>query len=748
VPVKWRRGRAESRGVHIVTHPFKSGRARTLLRIATVLGLLAAVFPATMPASYTLSVPGTLHAVVRVGGRSGPAPASAPGSGAKPSVTRGTLPFTATHLGFEWHGEEQGPEVRTSADGRHWSGWTRLTVLEDLSDPQARDWFSDLVGGHGARYVEIRDPLGREVSVSDINVEDGPSRTVVVPRGAQAATPGLQIVTRAEWGADESIRKPGRTFARVQKIFVHHTADPYDISDPKGAMRAIYAYHVQSRGWDDIGYNYLIDAQGTVYEGRWARDYAPGEIHSGEDRVGRGVVGAQVDNYNTGTIGVSMMGNFDTSPPTQAAMDSLDAFLAWKADRYGINPLGNAPYVNPSSGTTGTFPNIAGHRDAGVTACPGQYLYDLLPNVRSRVEDRIRAVTAGTPPAMPTGVQLTPGGATRDTTPAASGAVSRSAVKVDLVFEGSQPSSRRVVSVTAKDGSFLVGNDQYGGTGLVEDKYAVRAVAYDAEGRASEAAPVADDYIVSLVGLPQGYWVMGRDGGIFSYGGAKFLGSTGDKRLNAPPVGFDAAPKGDGYWLVASDGGIFAFGNAPFLGSTGGIRLNKPVVDMASTGDGGGYWLVATDGGIFAFGDAPFLGSTGGIRLNKPIVGMAATPSGNGYWLVASDGGIFSFGDARFWGSTGNIRLAQPIVGMTPTVSGNGYWLAASDGGIFAFGDARFSGSFPSINVKETAVRVQGAGGGYYLLAQNGTVRSFGPVPLFGNPAGLGIVAKDMAVAW
>ncbi|HEY8201106.1 MAG TPA: peptidoglycan recognition family protein, partial [Actinomycetota bacterium] len=494
-----------------------------------------------------------------------------------------------------------------------------------------------------------------------------------------------------------------------------------------------------------IGYNYLIDPQGVVYEGRWARDYAPGEVHSGEDRDGRGVVGAQVESYNTGSIGVAIMGTFDTSPPTPAAMDSLEGFLAWKADRYGLDPLGGATYVNPSSGATATFPNIAGHRDANATACPGQALYDLLPSVRSEVEKRIRATSANSAPSMPTGTELVPGSATKDTTPSVNGAVSRSAVRVDVIFEGSQPSSRRVVTVTPSGGSFFVGDAQYGGTGLAEDKYSVRAIAYDAGGRASETAPVADGYIVSLAGLPTGYWVMGRDGGIFSYGSARFFGSTGDRVLNAPAVGFDATPKGDGYWFVASDGGIFAFGGAGFFGSTGNLRLNRPVVGMAATRDGGGYWLVASDGGIFAFGNAPFRGSTGGIRLNRPIVGMAATPSGGGYWLVASDGGIFSFGDAAFLGSTGNIRLSQPIVGMTPTPSGKGYWLAASDGGIFAFGDARFWGSFPSTGVKQTAVAVKAGGDGYYLLSQDGTVRSFGPAPLFGNPAALGVTARAIA---
>ena len=190
-----------------------------------------------------------------------------------------------------------------------------------------------------------------------------------------------------------------------------------------------------------------------------------------------------------------------------------------------------------------------------------------------------------------------------------------------------------------------------------------------------------------------GYWLVGTDGGIFSYGDAKFFGSTGDVKLNRPIVGMAATPTGKGYWFVASDGGIFSFGDAKFYGSTGAVKLNKPIVGMAPTPSGKGYWFVASDGGIFSFGDAKFYGSTGDVKLNKPIVGMAASPTGNGYWFVASDGGIFTFGDAKFFGSTGDVKLAKPIVGMAASPSGRGYWFVASDGGIFNFGDASFLGS-------------------------------------------------------
>src|SRR5581483_4868954 len=193
-----------------------------------------------------------------------------------------------------------------------------------------------------------------------------------------------------------------------------------------------------------------------------------------------------------------------------------------------------------------------------------------------------------------------------------------------------------------------------------------------------------------------GYWLVARDGGVFAYGDAPFVGSTGGIRLNQPIVGMASPPRtGSGYWLVGADGGIFAFGRAGFFGSTGGARLNQPIVGMAATPSGQGYWLVARDGGVFAFGDAPFFGSTGGTRLNRPVVGMAATPTGGGYWLTAADGGVFAFGDATFAGSGADRpnAAANPVVGMAATPTGAGYWLAGRDGGVFAYGDAVFYGS-------------------------------------------------------
>jgi subtilisin family serine protease len=203
----------------------------------------------------------------------------------------------------------------------------------------------------------------------------------------------------------------------------------------------------------------------------------------------------------------------------------------------------------------------------------------------------------------------------------------------------------------------------------------------------------------------KGYWLAASDGGIFSYGNATFLGSTGAIALNKPIVGMAATPSGKGYWMVASDGGIFAFGDAAFFGSTGNIHLNKPIVGMAVTRTGHGYWMVASDGGIFAFGDAPFFGSTGNLRLNRSIVDLAPSPDGDGYWMVASDGGVFAFGGSAFYGSPTGTAGGN-VIGLAPTPTGDGYWIVGSDGSVYNFGGAQYFGGLGGVPLNRPIVGV------------------------------------------
>jgi hypothetical protein len=276
--------------------------------------------------------------------------------------------------------------------------------------------------------------------------------------------------------------------------------------------------------------------------------------------------------------------------------------------------------------------------------------------------------------------------------------------------------------------------------------FAFSAPAANADAPAT-ASPAAIHQSSSTV---PAYWLVATDGGIFSFGGAPYFGSTGGKALNEPIVGMAATPDGGGYWLVASDGGVFTFGDAQFFGSTGAIHLNRPIVGMTPTPDGRGYWLVASDGGIFAFGDAKFYGSTGAMTLNKPIVGMSATTDGGGYWLVASDGGIFAYGDATFWGSTGHITLNQPIVTMIAGPTGLGYILVAADGGTFSFGTAPFYGSLGGIPLKHSIVTASATPGdtGYWFSDGTGEVSAFGQASYYGSaPSDLSHPIVGMAEA-
>jgi hypothetical protein len=156
-------------------------------------------------------------------------------------------------------------------------------------------------------------------------------------------------------------------------------------------------------------------------------------------------------------------------------------------------------------------------------------------------------------------------------------------------------------------------------------------------------------------------------------------------QLQFGPADDSGNPNVSGYWLVGADGGVFTFGSATFHGSTGGQPLNAPVTGITSTPGGKGYWLLGADGGVFSFGDARFYGSLGATRVSARTVGVAATPTGKGYWLFGAGGRVAAFGDAPFLGSSSS---PSGVVGGAPTPTGKGYWLIAGDGTLTAFGDA------------------------------------------------------------
>ena len=561
------------------------------------------------------------------------------------------MPFELSHVGVHWKGSEEAVvEGRWKLAGEsRWSDWQQLPVSHDLYDEATGTVYAGLLRADGATEFETRVVSGqaRDITVAAIDTEHGPRHLVPAPvlktpsAGASIANAKVgppPIVTRSQWGADETLRSGTPGFATLRKMIVHHTDTPNGDPNPAATVRAIYAFHTQSRGWDDIGYNFLVDEQGRVYEGRWARNYAAGEVHNGEDANGRGVIGAHAEGANTGSVGIALLGTFSAASPTQAAVNGLQAVLSWKADRHDIDPTGASNYTKADGTVLVNLPNISGHRDTKSTDCPGDVLWGKLPQIRQQVQHIVMAAHGSTPGYW----------------------------------------------VALKDGGVLsFGNAPYFGS----------------MGGAAMNAPIVG---MAATTTGKGYWLLASDGGIFSFGDAKFHGSTGGWKLNSPVIAITPTPTGGGYWLVAADGGIFSFGDARFFGSTGGSKLNAPVLGMAATRTGGGYWLFARDGGIFSYGDAAFHGSTGGWKLNSPVFGMDADASGKGYWLVARDGGMFAFDVPFWGSVPGlRLGSYAGAVAMKATTTGRGYYVLAADGWVAAFGDARDYGSktYPVGNV-------------------------------------------------
>jgi N-acetylmuramoyl-L-alanine amidase len=307
--------------------------------------------------------------------------------GARSASLRLDLP--ATHAMLSWSGPEGSGVSYRVAVGRRWR------VAPESHDMEAanRHYSSPLLLNR-TRHIEWRSFGGAKGVVLDyVNTLDGPLRRIEIPAVARAGAREPNVVTRAEWGADESLaRRTGgceRSFYPVQQLFVHHTVTSNYDPDPAATVRAIYHFHTQSRGWCDIGYNFLVAQNGQIFEGRWARSYRPWEVHDGEDGADRVVTGAHVSSFNSGSVGVSVLGNYQNTRIGDATRRSLVRLLAWEADRHNLKPRAAHTYRNPSTGQTRYLPFIAGHRDAGQTSCPGTRLYRSLPSIRRSVARQI-----------------------------------------------------------------------------------------------------------------------------------------------------------------------------------------------------------------------------------------------------------------------------------------------------------------------------------------------------------------------
>jgi Peptidase A4 family len=314
--------------------------------------------------------------------------------------------------------------------------------------------------------------------------------------------------------------------------------------------------------------------------------------------------------------------------------------------------------------------------------------------------------------------------------------------ELPTVLGEAQPTLPNFGSVTFSDMTFdPVGTVALTQIDMVDKSSNVIATAGPASGT---PASFTDSYVPSQ----RGYWLVGSDGGIFTFGSAQFHGSTGSLHLQRPVVGIVPTADHGGYWLDASDGGVFAYGDTQFYGSIPGLgfhpagsglpnSLNAPIVGMVPSNDDNGYFMVASDGGVFAFGDAQFAGSCPGIGgCSGKAVAVMPDQSGHGYWLVTSSGNVYTFGDAPYFGAPGHGIVTSAV----PSPDGLGYQVLLANGQVYSYGDAAADGAPPATDFNgfdpATSIFSTSDGAGYWVTSGLGAVYNFGDAPNYGGMTG------------
>ena len=307
----------------------------------------------------------------------------------------GVEPFKL--LGVTWRGGSAAEKrkltvlVRTHSDDG-WTAWQALDTAPPASPTEAdtaRGGTEPLWTGESDGYevrVDVRRgslPRGLRVDL----IEPGTSAADETPGGrapmqsASAASSQPVIYSRAQWGADERLRREAPSYnATIKAGFVHHTAgsNNYTADEVPQILRAIYAYHVKGNGWSDIGYNFLVDKFGRIWEGR-----AGG--------IDRAVLGAHTGGFNVDSFAVSAIGNYDKTAVPAVTIDSISRVLAWKLGSYFRDPNATTTLTSQGGGTSryaaGTRVRVdvvAGHRDVGKTTCPGANIYSQMSTIRQQ----------------------------------------------------------------------------------------------------------------------------------------------------------------------------------------------------------------------------------------------------------------------------------------------------------------------------------------------------------------------------
>ena len=317
----------------------------------------------------------------------------------------GRLPTTTHSMGaLTGTDGDEAPVVgiRSRRDGS-WTPWVPVPPLADIPEGEAagadRVWGTDLMWIGRANGVQIRVEGRRPRDLTLVLLYPQPRSSDDLPPEVSARTarresedprvPRPDLVTREEWGANESLRDGDPTYNHTLKqVHVHHTvnANDYARRDVPALIRGMYAYHTQSLGWSDIGYNFLVDRFGRAFVGRAG---GPRKL----------VRGAHTLGFNAESTGISAIGNYETVQPSDGMLNAIAAIAAWKLDRFDRDPKGTIRVESEGSdkyrtGRVVRLPVIDGHRDTNDTACPGGHLYEALPKVRRCAARLIEAARA------------------------------------------------------------------------------------------------------------------------------------------------------------------------------------------------------------------------------------------------------------------------------------------------------------------------------------------------------------------
>lgn len=319
----------------------------------------------------------------------GPSATSAPTRVVAMTPERSTAPFRV--LGVTWRGSAA-PDLTAWVRTRHagaWSPWQEVhSDASHAPDPGTAEAAHER-GGTEPLIVEPSDGVQLRVDSAAAAPQDlaldlvdpgtSPADASVgqqPPASAQASGSRPAVYTRAQWGADESLRRANPEYGTIRVGFVHHTAgsNTYTQADVPAIIRGIYAYHVNGRGWNDIGYNFLVDKYGRMWEGRYG----------GMDKP---VIGAHTGGYNSQSFAMSALGTFNTTVPPSAMLTAYNKLYAWKLSLHRVDPLGSTVMTDADGYPTRTYRNISGHRDyndgSNNTECPGDALYAKINGIRS-----------------------------------------------------------------------------------------------------------------------------------------------------------------------------------------------------------------------------------------------------------------------------------------------------------------------------------------------------------------------------